>query len=154
MAAADLAETLLTKALATARAKRAVENEHIDASHKLFDQALADELEYEAALHIVEEEATAAENMVSMLETTIDDAYEDLERLRDMSVAHAAHHQQEDYRAACLNAHQVALKAKEEMLNAEDSLHQLEQSENDLKVALLELHRAKNDLQMRKWAKE
>ena len=153
MVAADIAETLLTKALATARAKRAVENEHVDASHKLHDQAMADELEYESALHMIEEEAVAAENMVSMLET-IDDDYEDLERLRDMSVAHAAHHQEEDYRAACLNAHQVALKAKEDMMNAQDSLNQLEQSENDLKAALLELHKAKNDLQMRKWAKE
>lgn len=153
MAAADIAEILLTKALATARAKRDVENEHIDSSHKLYDQAMADELECEAVLHIVEEEAAAAENMVSMLETT-DDDYEDLERLRDLSVAHAAHHQGEDYRAACLNAEQVALKAKEEMLNAQDSLHRLEQSESELKAALLELHKAKNDLQMRNWAKE
>jgi hypothetical protein len=153
MAAANIAEILLTKALATTRAKRDVENEHIDASHKLYDQAMADELKCEAILHIVEEEAAAAENMVSMLETT-DDDYEDLERLRDLSVAHAAHHQQEDYRAACLNAHQVALKAKEEMMNAQDSLHKLEQSESDLKAALLELHKAKNDLQMQNWAKE
>jgi ribosome-associated translation inhibitor RaiA len=150
LAAADLAEAMLSKALATARAKRDVDNEHIEASHKLYDEAMADELECEATLHMVQEEAVAAEHMVNMLET-IDNVYEDLERVRDLSVAHAAHHQEQDIQTACTNAEQVALKAKQDMLNAEDSLHMLEKSEQELKAALKELQKAKQDLQMRTW---
>lgn len=141
---------MLTKALATARAKRDVDNEHIEASHRLYDEAMADELECEATLHMMGDEAVAAEHMVNMLET-IDNDYEDMERLRDLSVAHAAHHQEQDMRAACANAERVALKAKEEMLNAEDSLHMLEKSERELKAALKELTGARQDLQRRMW---
>jgi hypothetical protein len=143
---------MLTKALATARAKRDVDNEHMEASHRLYDEAMADELECEATLHMVEGEAVAAEHMVNMLETIgNDNDYEDMERLRDLSVAHAAHHQEQDMRAACANAERVALKAREEMLNAKDSLHVLEKSERELKAALKELTGARQDLQRRLW---
>lgn len=141
---------MLTKALATARAKRDVDNEHMEASHRLYDEAMADELECEATLHMVHDEAVAAEHMVNMLET-IDNDYEHLERVRDLSVAHAAHHQEQDIKAACANAEQVALKAKAEMRSAEKSLHTLENSEQELKAALKELHEARQDLQRRIW---
>jgi len=150
LAAADLAEKMLHKALDTARATRDVEFERSAAAHQAFDDALEEKLEDQAALSKLDNEAMGTANQVSMVEG-LDASYEDTERLRDMSVGHAAHDEGMDWMNKIANAESAAAKAKAEFTSAERKLEVLAHNEKDLKVALHGLHDAKNALMMKKW---
>ena len=153
MAAADLAEKMLSKALDTARATRDVEMEQASKAHQVFDEAMQEELEAEATLHQFQEDEIGSAQQAGMVEG-LDATYEDTERLRDLSVAHAAHDERMDWMNKVTNAEQVAAKAKLEFTSAERKLNQLEQNEAELKAALKELHDTKNELMMKQWEKQ
>ena len=79
---------------------------------------------------------------------------EDTERLRDLSVAHAAHDQGMDWMARVREAERVANQAKMDFTSAEHKVEQLQQNEAELKAALKELHMAKNELLMNQWKQQ
>lgn len=153
IAAANLAEKMLSKALDTARAKRDVEMEHSANAHKVYDAAMAEEMEGEVALKQIDEDVIGSIQQAGMVEG-LDATYEDMERLRDLSVAHAAHDHGMDWMAKVQHAERVARKARTEFRNAERKLCELEENEADLKAALKELHNAKNTLLMNQWEEQ
>jgi hypothetical protein len=144
---------MLHKALDTARAKRDVEMEHVLEAHKVYDEAKTEEMVGEAALHQMSDDIHGSIQQAGMLEG-LDETYEDTERLRDFSVAHAAHDQGMDWIAKVQEAERVAQKARMDFANAEHKLEELEQNEAELKAALKELHNAKNTLLMHQWEQQ
>jgi hypothetical protein len=144
---------MLHKALDTARAQRDVEFEHSSSARQTFATALGEEMESEAAFIQANADIKGATNQVNMVEG-LDAAYEDTERLRDLSVVHAAHDEEQDWMVKVKNAESIASQAKLEFQNAERKLQELEQQEVELKQALKELHVAKNALMMKKWKQQ
>ena len=153
IAAADLAENMLQKALDTARAKRDVELEHVTEAQKTYDEAMKEEMAGEAALHQMEDDIVGSIQQAGMVEG-LDETYEDMERLRDLSVVHAAHDQGMDWMAKVHEAERVAQKARMDFTSAEYKVEELKQNEAELKAALKELHIAKNTLLMNQWEQQ
>ena len=143
---------MLQTALNTARATRDVELEQASKAHQTYDDALEQELEGEAALSQLDGDMVGTAVEVSLVEG-LDASYEDIERLRDLSVSHAAHDEGMDWMAKIANAEAVAQKAKAEFTNSEMKLEMLQHQEKELKAALKELHDAKNALMMKQWEK-
>jgi len=153
IAAAALAEKMLMKALDTARATRDVEIEQACAAHETFDGAMEEELEGKAALQQIDGDVIGAIQEAGMVEG-LDAPYEDTERLRDLSVAHAAHDEGMDWMAKVMNAENVAAKARQDFTGAERKVEQLQKNEAELKAALKELHDAKNTLMRKQWEQQ
>lgn len=153
LAASELAEKMLHKALDIARAKRDVELEHSAAAEQTFADAMEEKLQDEAALHRLDGDVMGSVNQVGMVEG-LDASYEDTERLRDLSVTHAASDEQMDWMSKVKTAENVAARAKEEFTTSERKLEELEQTEAELKAALKELHEAQNDLKMKQWQQQ
>lgn len=147
-----MADNMLHKALDTARAVRDVELELASKAQQTFADALEEKLENEATLERLDGDVAGTTNQVSLVEG-LDDGYEDVERLRDLSVAHAAHDEGMDWRSKVAHAESIVAKAKEEIAKAERKLALLEPTEERLKRALSELHVAQNTLRMQQWGK-
>jgi hypothetical protein len=98
----------------------------------------------------VRKDAAASEREAALLES-IDADYEDRERLRDLSVAHAATHLEEDLKDLSVEAQFHELKAEVRKEEAEELLHQLEQQERDLKATMEELQNYKKEKNVEKW---
>ena len=127
--------------------------ERASEAHSTFDQAMKEELEGQEHLQQLDKDVIGAVQQAGMVEG-MDDTYEDMERLRDLSVAHAAHDEGMDWMAKVMNAENVAAKARQEFTGAETKLEQLQQNEAELKAALKELHDAKNTLLMKQWEQQ
>jgi hypothetical protein len=95
----------------------------------------------------------AAQEQASMLESSIDDNddYDDKERLRDLSVAHAAHHLEDDTKNRIVDAKFHELEAEAKIDEAKDILKNLEENEEELKATLKELKSFKQKKAMEKW---
>ena len=123
--------------------KLADANEHI--AHAMGDMQRAQALQEQAHA-----DAKWAEDEAAMVEN-IDAGYEDLERLRDLSVSHAAHQLEEDARDLLVEATFQELKAEEEQHDAMELLSMLEQNEQLLKATIKELRGEKNEEAREKW---
>jgi hypothetical protein len=98
----------------------------------------------------VHQDAAASEHEASLLES-VDADYEDQERVRDLSVAHAAHHLEDDLQDLSVDAQFHELEAEIKQEEAEELLHQLEQQERDLKVTMKEIKNYKKEKNVEKW---
>jgi hypothetical protein len=151
-AAADITQAMLEKALNTVAAKRYVEFEReSDSSIKIKD-ALDEAILAEDELHIAHGVAKGAEDQATMVES-YDATYEDTERLRDLSVAHAAHRIEKDVAEILKNANAAGANAMNDFLDAERSIQDLESKERLLKVALEEFLNVKRERAIAGWEK-
>jgi len=149
-AAVDLTEEMLEKAVQLAKQQKVEQEEKLAAAEEEFRHAVGD-LEKAELLHRqAQAEGASAENQVEMLET-VDSDYEDMERLRDLSVAHSAHQLEQDAVDLEVDAvfHELEAEGKHE--KAKDLLQQLEEKEEDLKATLKELKALKNEKAMESW---
>jgi hypothetical protein len=112
------------------------------------DLEQAQELHRQAAL-----DAALAEKQAAMLES-IDNDYQDRERLRDLAVAHAAHQVEHDARDLEVEAQFHELEAEIKRDESAHLLQQFEEHERDLKAIIKELQVFKQDQAMETWSKE
>lgn len=141
---------MLHKALDTARAVRDVEEENSFRARQTYTDALEEKLENEAALGRLDGDVLGTTSQVSLVEG-LGSGYDDIERVRDLAVAHAAHDQIRYWQTKLSHAEQVAAQAKQEFTKAENKLSVVEKTEKTLKNALGELHVAQNTLRMQQW---
>ncbi|KAG7337368.1 hypothetical protein IV203_000017 [Nitzschia inconspicua] len=118
--------------------------------HARSDHVLADAVQQQA-----HEEYEMAQEALQQLESFEDSVsgYEDRERLRDMSVAHAASHVEHDARELSLESQFQELEASEKQDRAVEFLHRLEEIEEELHDTLIAVMKFKNEHAMEEWAK-
>jgi hypothetical protein len=151
-AAGNVTQAMLEKAINTVAAKRSVEFEReLNSSIKIKD-ALDEAIVAEDEILIAHGVAKGAEDQATMLET-YDATYEDTERLRDLSVAHAAHRIEKDVGEILKTANAAGANAMNDFLDCERSIQDLESKERLLKVALEEFLNVKRERAMARWGK-
>lgn len=80
-----------------------------------------------------------------------DGAYEDLERVRDLSVVHADQLLEKDAERLELNAETMELEAGDRKKYALSMLKELQEKESELRASLKELRHRKNEHSLKKW---
>lgn len=133
-------------------AQRDLEMEHLAAAeeavkHAVGDEELAKSLETQA-----HNDAIVAEKHAGMLES-MDDDYDNVERVRDMSVAHAAHHVEDDAKAMFDAAKKEEIRARDYEAEATRILEQLEHNEAEMKDTLKQLQAQKMEKDVEGWKK-
>jgi hypothetical protein len=153
MKAEDVVQMMLEKAQDLAAFQKYKQEEIFDKANVDFRHAHAD---LEAA-HILHEsaarEACGAEREVAMVES-VDDAYEDKERARELAVAHAAQKLEKDARDLEVNAQFQEWEAEAERAQAAEILAEFEKHEKDLKGTLQELQNFRRENLLKTWAAE
>ena len=139
---------MLEKALATNTARRDVEYEHKDEANKQCMQALDEVDVADELLEDAHEHAVIIEDEVFMLES-MDGEYEVMERLRDLSVAHAAQNEEANADTILHSAQEAAYKASMETLHAKRSLEQLEKYDQELRELLSQIRDEKLKLRQK-----
>lgn len=152
MVLANLAEGILDKALKTVAGKRDEEYDHKATASAKLKHALAEQDFAEARREEAHNDAVGAEDQTNLLEA-YDNDYEDMERVRDLSVAHAAQQVEKDTEAILLRAQETAAKAEEEVKDTTRSIKELEQNEMELKEMMKKIYEVKKGLTMEKWRK-
>ena len=143
---------MLKKALNAVAAKKYAEIQHeVDAKARI-KEASDQEVMAEELLQKAHKDVEAAQSRVDMLEGSIDDVdYEDRERFRDLAVVHTAHLMEEDASKILDDAHHAANSAVSDLMDAHGQLTVLEVNEDNLKLALQELHKLRNEYSMSHW---
>eukprot|EP00978_Attheya_sp_CCMP212_P014316 scaffold36394_cov54-Attheya_sp.AAC.2 len=151
--AEEIAEEMIEKAIKITGAMRDVNTEHMASAEKELKHALENEELSEEMMAQAHKDSEAAMKQTLMLET-MEDGYESMERLRDMSVAHAAHHVEEDAKSLYTAAKHEEEHAKSILDDASDTLAALEKNEADLKTALQGLRSLKREKDSAEWRKD
>jgi hypothetical protein len=148
----QVAQTILEKAVDVAAVERYKQMEIIDEAQKELIHASDDKMRAHALHEQAHAEAMSAEREADLIES-IDAAYEDMERLRDLSVAHAAHHLENDAEDLEIKSAFKELEASSKMDAAADLLKQLEENEAQLKDSLKQLREFRNTKAVEEWKK-
>jgi hypothetical protein len=151
--AEEIAEEMIEKAIKITGAMRDVNAEHMTSAEKELKHALEDEELSEEMMAQAHKDSEAAMKQTLMLES-MGDGYESIERLRDMSVAHAAHHVEEDAKSLYTAAKHEEEHAKGILDDASETLAALERNEADLKTALQGLRSLKREKENAEWRKD
>lgn len=116
-----------------------------------FKRAVGDLAQVKAESRRAHDEAKWASDQMALIES-IDAGYEDMERLRDMAVAHASHDIELGLEAREVEAlcHELEAYAKHE--EALRLLKKLEEREAELKATLKELRSLNNKEKLEQWA--
>jgi hypothetical protein len=145
-AAEDIAATMLDVAADAVAVQRYKKMEELDAAqddlvHAVGDRAVVSELKREA-----HDAALSAEREAGMVEA-MDSPYEDRERLREMSVAHAARHLEHDALEREVEARFQELEASSKVEDAEGAIGELREYESRLResAAQVRQHKAAGD---------
>ena len=151
----EFTEEMLEKAADMAALQRYHQERIISEAEKTLRHAHQDHILADAIKQQAHTESELAQEQAEELEHFEDtnSGYEDLERRRDMSVAHTAHHFEEDATERSIEAQFQELEAVEEVDRATDVLHQLEEIEHELKDTVKTLLQYKNEKAMAEWAK-
>jgi hypothetical protein len=151
----EFTEELLKKAADMAALQRYHQEEIISEAEKNLRHAHQDHILADAVKQQAHAESVLAQEQAEELEHFEDtkSGYENLERRRDMSVAHTAHHLEEDATELSIEAQFQELEAEEEVDRATDVLHKLEEIEHELKDTVKTLLEYKNEKAMAEWAK-
>jgi myosin heavy subunit len=147
------AESMLEKAADLAAFQRYKQEEAVGVAQKKTEQAKEDISRAQAANRQAHYDAAAAAEQAALVES-IDDEYEDLERRRDLSVVHAAHHLEEDSEDQIVEALFQELDAEVAEDAAFELLKQLEEHEKQLKETLKELKLFRKGKAMEEWASD
>jgi len=150
--AAELAESMLEMAVDITALQRYRQLELVRSAQKELRQSLDDLQRAKSLKEQAHGEAMSAEHEAQLLES-IDAAYEDLERLRDLSVSHAAHHLEHDAKELEIESSFKELEASSQLEEAEAAIEQLEHNEQFLKDSLDALRSVKHDRDMEEWKK-
>jgi hypothetical protein len=148
-------EEMLDKASDLAALQRYQQNEILSQAQKELrharqDHVLADAIQQQA--HI---EYMLAKEQADLLEGFEDkDGYEDLERLRDMSVAHAESQLEHDAKELSLESQFLELEAEEKQDRAIELLLRLGGIEKELKETMKALKKYKNEKAMEEWIQQ
>ena len=148
----QVAETILEKAVDVAAVQRYEQMEIIDEASKELMHASDDKVRAHALHEQAHVEAMSAEREAAFVES-IDAGYEDLERLRDLSVAHAAHHLENNAKDLEIESAFKELEASSKMEAAAELLKQLEENEAQLKDSLKQMRDRRNTKAMEEWKK-
>jgi hypothetical protein len=150
--AEQVAQVILEKAVDVAAVQRYKQMEIIDEADKEMMHASDDRMRAHALQEKAHAEAMSAEREAGLVES-IDAGYEDLERLRDLSVAHAAHHLEDDAGNLAIKSAFSELNAASKKEVATELLKQLEENEAQLKDSLKQLRDARNTKAIEEWKK-
>jgi hypothetical protein len=134
----QVAQAILEKAIDVADVQRYKQMEIIDEASKELIHASDDKMRAHALHEQAHAEAMSAEREAALLES-IDAGYEDMERLRDLSVAHASHDLENDAEEHELYSSFKELEASAKKEKADILLKLLERNEAQLKDSLKQL---------------
>jgi hypothetical protein len=148
----QVAETILEKAVDVAAVQRYQQMDIIDEAQKELMHASDDRMRAHALHEQAHAEAVSAEREAASVES-IDAAYEDKERLRDLSVAHASHKLENDAEDLVIKSAFKELEASSKMEAAAELLKQLEENEALLKDSLKQMRDFRNTKAMEEWKK-
>jgi len=149
-AAAEDEREIFEKAVDLASVQRQKEEEKLSEAEHHWIQALGDLDEAEKLKAQARSDAAMAEEEAAMIES-IDAGYEDEERRRDLSVAHAAHKLEDDANDLLIEAQLNQLKAKVEYEDAYELLRDLKENEKLLHETLSDLKKEKDEAARKKW---
>jgi len=144
--ARDISEEMFEKAADMTSLKKYEQQEKLDEATNHLERAKGDLEQAQALQEEAHGDAEWAEDEAAMVES-LDAGYEDMERLRDLSVTHAAQQLEEDARDMVVEATFQELKAEAEQEDAAVLLQKLEQNERLLKVAIQELREEKSQVE-------
>jgi hypothetical protein len=134
----QVAQAILEKAVDVADLQRHKQMEIIDEAQKEMIHASDDKMRAHALHEQAQAEAMSAEREAALLES-LDAGYEDMERLRDLSVAHASHDLENDAEEHELYSSFKELEASAKKEKADILLKLLERNEALLKDSLKQL---------------
>jgi hypothetical protein len=149
----ELAEQMLVRAADLAELERFQQQEKLRAAKDIL-KMVAGTREYAQSLaresHMISSEAAFEAQLVE----SMDAQYEDLERLRDMAVQHAAAGEEKDLLAIVESAKKAEENAMKDVESIEKQFKQLQLGEQELKGMLHELRNLKNEKKIHEWHKE
>jgi hypothetical protein len=136
--AEQVAQVILEKAVDVAAVQRYKQMEIIDEAQKELIHASDDRMRAHTLHEQAHAEAMSAEHEAALLES-IDAGYDDMERLRDLSVAHSSHDLENDAEDLEIKSAFKELEASSKKEAAAELLKQLEENEAQLKDSLRQL---------------
>lgn len=148
--AKDISQEMFEKAVDINALKKYQQQEKLSEANEHLQHALGDLEQAQALQDQARGDAAWSEDEASMVES-LDAGYEDLERLRDLSVSHAAHQLEEDCRDQVVEATFQELKAESEVEDATELLRMLEENEAHLKAIIQQMREEKNHELKQQW---
>lgn len=152
-AAEDVAEEMLEKAAATVAVQKYKHQEELDKAHADALNAEEDVKKVKALEREAHGDAEGADAEAGMLET-IDAAYEELERLRDSSVAHASRHLEEDLRDVEIESTFRQLEAEDREEKEAETLERLDENLRRLQQTVRDLREERRQRARDKWSEK
>jgi hypothetical protein len=154
--AEEVSEVMFKKAIDMTALERYEQIDKLDKAERELQMAHEERNVAEAMHHQAHNDYVAAQEQASMLEESSiindsNDEYHDQERLRDLSVAHAAHHLEDDIKNRIVDARFHELEAEAKVDEAKNVLKNLEEQEQELKATLNELQSLKQNKAMEQW---
>jgi hypothetical protein len=150
--AEQVAEALLEKAVDFAAVQRYKQMEIIDKAQKELIHASDDRMRAHTLHEQKHAEAMSAEHEAALLDS-IDAGYEDMERLRDLSVSHASHDLENDAEELEMYSSFKEIEAASKKEKADKLLKLIERNEAQFKEALKQLRDLQNKMATKKWEK-
>jgi hypothetical protein len=149
-------QELLEKAADLAALQRYQQEEIIMEAQKELRHAQQDHVLADAMQHQAQEQYKMAQQQWKQLESFEDvkSGYEDQERLRDMSVAHAAEHMEHDAKELSLESQFHELEALDREDRAVEFPHLLERNEKELHDTLKAVRKYQNERAMEEWGQK
>lgn len=140
--AKEISEIMFEKAAEMTAFEKYQQEEKLERANENLDHALGDLEQAQALYEEARSDSQWAEDEAAMVES-LDAGYEDMERLRDLSVHHAAHQLEEDARDMVMEATFQELKAELDIEDATELLSILKQNELALKATIQEMRKEK-----------
>lgn len=146
-------QELLEKAADMAAFQRYQQEEVVLEAEKELRHAHQDHVLADATQQQAHEESKIAQEELAKLEffEDLDSGYEDQERLRDLSIAHAASHLEQDAKELSVESQFQEMEASEKKERALEFIRHLEDIEEELKDTLKAVKEYKNDRAMDEW---
>lgn len=141
--AKDVTELMFEKAAELTAFQKYQQEEKFSKANENLQHAIGDLEKAQAMYEEARGDAEWAEDEAAMVES-LDAGYEDMERLRDLSVHHAAHQLEEDARDLVMEATFQELKAEIDIEDSAELLDILKRNELALKKTIEEMRKEKN----------
>ena len=141
--AKEVSEEMFEKAAELTAFQKYQQEEKLEEANEHLQKAIGDLEQAQALQEQAHADAEWSQDEANMVES-LEAGYEDLERLRDLSVHHAAQHLEEDARELVMEATFQELEAQAEQEDAVNLLRKLEHNERLLKDTIKQLKEEKN----------
>lgn len=150
VSAEEVVQEMLEKAASVTAVQRYMAQDRLEEARMKHERAADDRQRASLWREKAHQDALGAEHEVELVES-MNAAYEDLERVRDLSVAHAAHELEEGAKDLEIESTFRDLEAIAQMESAEEALIQLKVNEEHLKESLKQLREMKSDKAVKDW---